>query len=290
MSGSITSVFGDSADFAAALRPVGVSTLLLTGQGRFRARLTQVTLHRLRLVAAEEKLPRIAFVVLPADMVLVAFPLGRRHSPIWGGRTSAAGEIVTFGPRQRLHARTAGPSHWAAVLLRCDDLVGYGRALSGAEPVIPPAAGWRPPPPALQQLQRLHRAAIRMAETRSASLADAEAAHGLEQLLIHAVVECMSAGVAEREPPAVSRDRDLLARFEDKLRIGSPLRVADICATLGVSQPVLRRRCREHLGISPSRYLRLHKQVSRPSGSGPGLSGPDPVYSGSDLCKIFVKG
>jgi hypothetical protein len=286
MPGSIASVFGNPADFAAALRPVGVSTLLLAGQGRFRARLTEVTLHRLRLVAVEEKLPRIAFVVLPADLALVAFPLGHRLSPVWGGRTSAVGEIVAFGPRQRFHARTAGPCHWAAVLLRFDDLVGYGRALSGAEPVIPPAARWRPPPTALRQLHRLHRAAIRMAQRQSASLADAEAAHGLEQLLIHAVVECTSAGAAEREAPAIGRDRDLLARFEDRLRIGSSPRVAELCAMLGVSQPALRLRCREHLGMPPSRYLRLHKQIPRGSGSRPGLPAPDPAPdpgSGSDI-------
>jgi hypothetical protein len=43
----------------------------------FRARLTQVALHSLRLSATDEHLPRIAFVAVPADTILVLLPRGR---------------------------------------------------------------------------------------------------------------------------------------------------------------------------------------------------------------------
>ena len=51
--------------------------------GRFRARLTQITLHNLRVSAAEEHLPRIAFAAVPADAVLVLLPIGGGPSPGW---------------------------------------------------------------------------------------------------------------------------------------------------------------------------------------------------------------
>ena len=76
MPGSVTSVFSDAKDFEAALRAEGCLGLLVTGPGQFRARLTQVALHRLRLSAAEEHLPRIAFVAVPAEMILVSLPRG----------------------------------------------------------------------------------------------------------------------------------------------------------------------------------------------------------------------
>jgi hypothetical protein len=76
MPGSVTSVFGEPEDFQAALREEGVLGMLITGRGRFRARLTQITLHRLRLSAAEEHLPWIVFVAVPADAVLVLLPIG----------------------------------------------------------------------------------------------------------------------------------------------------------------------------------------------------------------------
>ena len=60
MPGSVTSVFSEPDDFEAALRKEGARGLLVTGRGQFRARLTQITLHRLRLLHGEEQLSRIA--------------------------------------------------------------------------------------------------------------------------------------------------------------------------------------------------------------------------------------
>ena len=110
MPGSVTSVLSEPEDFEAALREDGMLDMLVTGRGRFRARLTQITLHRLRLLAAEEHLPRIAFVAVPTDTVLVLLPIGSGSSPVWGGIGMRAGEIMTIGPGQRVHARADGPS------------------------------------------------------------------------------------------------------------------------------------------------------------------------------------
>jgi len=73
MPGSVTWVFGEPKGFQAALCEDGVLSLLVTARGQFRARLTQVTLHNLRLSAGDEHLPRIAFVATPADTLLISF-------------------------------------------------------------------------------------------------------------------------------------------------------------------------------------------------------------------------
>jgi hypothetical protein len=82
MPGSVTSVFGEPSDFEAALREEGGLGLLITGRGQFRARLTQVKLHRLRLSAAEEQLSRIAFVAVPSDLIMFRYRwvIDRRRS------------------------------------------------------------------------------------------------------------------------------------------------------------------------------------------------------------------
>src|SRR5690348_1072042 len=98
MLGSVISLFSDLDEFQAALREDGLLNLLVTDTGQFRARLTQVTLHRLRLSAGDERLAKIAFVAVPADMLLVALPLGDRQPPIWDGMEMRVGEIATFGP------------------------------------------------------------------------------------------------------------------------------------------------------------------------------------------------
>jgi AraC-like DNA-binding protein len=270
MPGSLASVFGELEDFEAALREDGVLGMLITGPGRFRVRLTQITLHRLRLLAAEEHLPRIAFVAVPADAVLVLLPIGSGSSPLWGGIGIRAGEIMTLGPGLRVHARTDGPCRWGAIRLPAEHLARYGRALSGAELAVPQlVARWQPPPAARRELHQLHRAANRAVEIRSGLLADGEAAHGLEQQLINALVDCLSAGPLDEDVSA-HRHRDILAQFEDLLEMQPFLRVAEICAAVGVSDRMLRSCCEEQLGVSPSSYLRLRRmqQVHRALRSG----------------------
>ena len=264
MPGSRASVFGEAEDFQAALRADGVAGMLFTGRGQFRARLTQVGLERLRLAAVEEAQSRVAFIAVPAGMILVAFPIDGGPSPIWGGVEIRTGEIITFGSAQRLHARTVGPSHWGAVQAPEQQLADYGRVLSGTRFVVPPAARWQPPRAAARQLRDLHRAAIRMAEARMGALTDIQAAHGLEQQLLHALIECLSEGAAE-ETATGRHHRDILARFEEMFAAEPCLPMTDICAALGVSERMLRDCCKKHLGVGPSGYRRLRamQQVYR---------------------------
>ena len=257
MPGSLTSVFGEPDDFQAALKGDGVSGLLITGDGEFRARLTRIVLDRLTLTAAEEEAPRIAFITVPADTVLVTLPVGARSFPVWGGIEMQAGELVTLGPCERFHARSDGPCAWDAIYAPAKDLVEYGRALIGDEFTLPPAARWRPRSAAMRDLRHFLHAAIRMAETRSGAPTGIRAAHGLEQQLLDALLECVSAGPAGEETPGARRHRGISARFEDLLQAEPFPQMTEICAALGVSQRTLRECAKKHLGMGPSRYRRV---------------------------------
>jgi AraC-like DNA-binding protein len=272
MPASVTSVFSEPDDFQAALRADGVLRLLITGHGQFRARLTQVTLQHLRLSAGDEQLSRIAFVAVPADMILVVLPISDRPAPIWDGIAMQGGEVLTFGPGVRIHARTEGPCRWGAIRSPSEYLAQYGRALSETDLVLRPAARWRPPRAALRQLRHLHQAAVHRVEARSEVLADAETAHGLEQQLIHALVECLANGSAIEAPPATIEHRNVAARFEALLqaRLEPCLRIAEICKLLGVSAPALRAACQEQLGMGPLAYIRCRShQAKRQSDADP---------------------
>lgn len=245
MSGSVTSVFSEPDEFEGALRRDGYLRLLITGRGQFRARLTQIALHRLRLSGGDEQLSRIAVVTVPHDLVLISFPIGAAPSPIWSGVGFRAGGIVVIGPGQRVHPRTGGAFRWAVIWLPVEELIQYGRALTGAPFDIPSVARcWLPPRTPGRQLGQLHAAAIRIAETRPQALIDAEAAHGLEQQLIHVPVKCLSARLADNSLPDTGRYQDILSRFEDLLE-AQPNRnphMAEICAALDVSD-----QCNEFL-------------------------------------------
>jgi AraC-like DNA-binding protein len=256
MPGSRASVFGEAEDFQAALCADGFAGILFTGRSQFQARMTQVVLKRWRLAAVEEVQARIAFIAVPAGIVLVSFPIDGGPAPIWGGVEIRSGEIVAFGPGERLHARTVGACHWGAIQVPEQQLADYGRVLSGSRFVIPPAARWRPQRAATRQLRDLHRAAIRLAEARAGAITDLQAAHGLEQQLLHALVECLSKG-ADGETASGRHHRYILARFEDLLAAEPFLRMTDICTALDVSVRTLRECCKRHLAMGPSSYRRL---------------------------------
>src|ERR1700758_690502 len=123
MPGSVTSVFSEAEGFEAALREEGCTGLLITEGGAFRARLTKITLNRLRLASAEEELARIAGIAGPAKTVLISWPTGNTAAAVSAGMAMKSGEMLTFGSENRVHARTSGPSRWHAVRLPIIDLL-----------------------------------------------------------------------------------------------------------------------------------------------------------------------
>ena len=262
MPASITSVFSKAEDFAAALRAEGCLGLLVTGSGQFRARLTQIALHRLRLSAIEEPLPRIALVAVPAEMFLVSLPRGRGPAPIWGGIAIGADEIITLGAGQCLHMRTGGPCRWGSIRLPAAELVRYGSALTGAAFSVPSASRrWRPRPVMMRHLRHLHSAAIRLVENRSRAVVDDAAAHGLEQQLIHALVESLSKGSAIEATCATREHQDIAIRFEALLQTQPEraFRTAEICKSLSIPPRTLRTSCEEQLGMGPTEYIRRRR-------------------------------
>jgi AraC-like DNA-binding protein len=104
-------------------------------------------------------------------------------------------------------------------------------------------------------------AAIRTTRGRSGPVTSAQAAHGLEQQLIHLLVECLSVKPASMAASTMQRSSQVMARFEELIRSHpeSNLSVARISSALDVSDRLLRKSCEEHLGMTPTGYVRLHR-------------------------------
>jgi AraC-like DNA-binding protein len=262
MPSSVTSAFTEAADFEAALREGGGVGLLVTGPGAFRARLTRIALLSLQLASAEEHLPRILLVAVPPGMILVALPGAGEPAPVLGGITMGPREIMTLGPGERLHMRSYGPYRWGGIWLPASELAGYGSAMTGAAFAVPSAAPrWRLRPAISRHLRQLHSAAIGFVEGRSIALIDGETAHGLEQQLIEALVNCLAKGSAIAAAPATREHRGVAFRFEALLQAEPEraFRMEEICAALGVSAHTLRLSCEEQLGMGPIEYARRRR-------------------------------
>ena len=159
--------------------------------------------------------------------------------------------MITLGPGQRVHARSN-----EFLPVGCHPVTGrrvraIWAGLKGSGFVVPPpVARWRPPRAALRRLRHLHQAAVRTAEARSGVLADRETAHGLEQQVIHALVESLSAGPVDQETEAAFRHRGILGSFEDVLDAEPLPSITKISAAIGVSRRLLCECCNRHLGMS----------------------------------------
>jgi AraC-like DNA-binding protein len=118
-----------------------------------------------------------------------------------------------------------------------------------------------PPPGATANLQRLHPAAGYLAENTPEIIANSDAARGLEQALIGAMVGCL--GKCEvREDSVAQRQHELIMRRFRRLLEESPAQpiyIPEICRAIRVSERTLRVCCHEQFGMGPKHYLLLRR-------------------------------
>jgi len=192
MPSTITSAFSDPADFQAALQKCGVVEFIPKRTDAFQARLTQIRLIRLELLAGGERVPRLAVVTPPAGHVLITFPKKDGGIQIWDEFAVRPGELVAMSRGYNCW-RIVGPTRWGAVMMLADSLAEYSRAVFGRHAKLPgpDLSRWRPRRQVFAQLLKLHHAAICRTIRQPEAPIDAEAGRGLEQGLIAALLDSL---------------------------------------------------------------------------------------------------
>jgi AraC-like DNA-binding protein len=274
---SILATFSEADTFQAAMQAVGFLSLATTQKGRFRARFSQVTPDRLRLIAVEENLPRIAYVKVPSDRILVAFTLDKLSRQSWNGMRAHADHLIVLASGASAHAKTDGPSRWCAICLPKREFTRYADALTGGILRLPEGVSyWHARSATLRELHAIHVEAIRSVRIAADISATSEGGHGLEQQLIHALVECLSESTS-RFP--VEGDRAMTSLEE--LLLAEPNRawsVAELSSKLGMSDRLLRQSCQACVGMSPQSFVRLqrlhsvHRALRHPASSSTSVS------------------
>jgi AraC-like DNA-binding protein len=170
--------------------------------------------------------------------------------------------IVRHSEGQNYHRRSAGFASYGSMSLPVEEMATVGEAMAAVDLTPPPDAMLiTPPPAAMTRLQRLHAAAGHLAENAPEVIANPEAARGLEQLLIQALVECLSIGEASKDRPALRQHAMILRRFRRAVEDnpGQALYIPELCKAIGASDRTLRLCCQEQLGMSPKQYLLLRR-------------------------------
>jgi len=118
-----------------------------------------------------------------------------------------------------------------------------------------------PVPEAMGRLHRLTKAAAGLAEDAPAVLGHPEAARGLEQALIGAMVDCLSSAGPNEDRTTLRQHAAIMRRFHEAIeRHGNePLYVPEVCEEIGASERTLRTCCQEHLGTGPKHFLLLRR-------------------------------
>ena len=253
--------FTDPDDYTSTFRG-SEAELTIASRGQFAAKLTWVRLQSLQLQRFSDSLPRILRASHTHRRATISFISGPRQ--VWGGVELEPTQLTMHNLDQDHFQQSFGLAASGFMSLPVEDLVTAGATMAGCD-LTPPseAITFQPDPQALTRLRRLHAMAGDLAESAPEIIANPDAARGLEEVLIEALVDCLAAREERKTRLAHQHHALIMRRFWRVMEEcdGLPLYVLEICRAIRVSERTLRASCQEHLGMSPKRYLLLRRMA-----------------------------
>jgi AraC-like DNA-binding protein len=237
--------------------------ILPTRGGPFSARAIRIAFSRLWLASADETAPCIKYLTQTPARAFITFPIRPVAEVTADGIALPTMGFMRHSLGHAYHERSEGPMTRAAISLPLEDMVTAGAVIGGCD-LSPPRDTLRVTPPkrAMNRLVRLHTAATALADTAPEMfLNHPEVAHGLEQELVWALIECQSQAGGNEETWAQRCHETIMRRFRRVLdeNPDRALYIPEICAAIGVPDRTLRLCCQEHLGMGPKQYLLLRR-------------------------------
>jgi AraC-like DNA-binding protein len=262
MPSSSVQTFTDPENYAIAMRGHGTALEppVSLGRGSFAGKLTKVTFDKVWMARLSENLPRIHHATHFIDRAGFNFLLDKSCGLFANGAEILPAQIRWRGVNENYYQRTTGSLGLGGISFPIEYITSVGATITGRD-LTPPQQGstFTPTPLAMTKLQQLHSAAGAFAEEAPAVLGHPEAACGLEQALIDAVLDCLGDGEVGEDKASLRRHAAIMRRFRRTVEAHSdePLYIAELCREIGTSSRTLHVVCQEHLGMGPKRYLLL---------------------------------
>ena len=235
MPSSAVRTFSEPDDYAAAIR-AGTAKLTVTGRGQFAAKLVKIDFHRLWMQRWEESLPRVWYAVNMRGRAGLLFCTRSGSSPLLRGVEMQVDQITRPRDGEEWHQVLRGPVCFGAMSLPVEEMASLGAAMTGCD-LTPPRHRLTitPLPSAMARLQRLHAAAEHLAERAPEIIANPDAAYGLEQALLEAIVDCLGNSEVREDTVAQRQHELIIRRFHRVLEEnpGEPLYIPEICKAIG---------------------------------------------------------
>jgi AraC-like DNA-binding protein len=258
---SAVRTFDDPDDFAASFPRTDVEMTIL-GRGDFEAKIIHIDLRRLQVRRLSDNLPRVAHVADVPEQAFISFRTEPGPRLMRDGAEMLTTNIIWRRSAASYFHKSDGLASWGTISLPLEDMASIGVALVGCD-LRPPqdAQTVTLPPAALAKLQRLHAAVGQLAEDAPAVIAHPEAARGLEEALIEAMIECLGTGEYGEDRSALRQHAAIMRRFHQALeeKPNEALFIPELCREIGSTARTLQICCQEHLGVSPTRYLLLRR-------------------------------
>jgi hypothetical protein len=223
-------------EFAAAVRGADVELSVLT-PGTFTASITRVMLGSLKMMRVSESHPRIMHSTVRDDRAIFSFRTDDGAGMFRNGIEMPPGAIARLARRQSYFQRSVGPVRWSNMSLAVEDLQTAGSTATGCDLTPPRSEVFAiPVPAAMATLQRLNTAAGLIAESAPEVIDVPEAARGMEQALVGALVSCFSADDGGEDKSAQRRHRAIMRRFHAALEAEAerPFYVLEMAEAVGV--------------------------------------------------------
>jgi AraC-like DNA-binding protein len=170
-----------------------------------------------------------------------------------------------FHPRPNEMLATRSPSNepfpWASISISYELMARVGPDLAGRQ-VVPrrdDATVLRTVRMARARLLGLVKDIARLTVTTPEIADSPEGSRALADVLLDALVDCLSGGVRDPDRAAVRRHHRILGRLETVLREGGDaiLSVSGLCGAVGASERTLHEVCMNFVGMPPMRYVRM---------------------------------
>ena len=253
--------FSDPGEYYSSFRDFQYD-LTVTDGGDFAAEHVRVDLHQVRLQRYSSNLPWVAHTAIMKGRAVFALRAEPGPSLLRAGEEMQTTHIERLADGQTIYTRASGAVAWGTISLPVDALAAIGAATAGRD-LKPPVdvVTEKPPPAVMARLRWLHAAAGSLAKEAPETIANPEAARGLEHELLQALVACLTQGKEEEDTVAKRRHARVMRHFHAAVTASGnrPVYVSDLCSAIGVSDRTLETCCREHLGMGPKRYLWLRR-------------------------------
>jgi hypothetical protein len=254
MPSSAVRTFNDPDDYAAAIRQ-GTYELTVTERGHFAAKLTRIDLHWLWMQRFSDNLSRISHISGWGGRAVIAFRTEPGPSLLSGGIEMQPTNIVRYSEGQNYYRRSSGFAAYGSMSLPLAEIAAFGEALAAVD-LTPPrdAILITPLPAAMARLQRLHAATGDLADNAPEIIANPDAARGLEQALIEAMIGCLACREDRESTVAQGQHAIVMRRFRRVIEESpeQPLYIPEICKAIRVPDRTLRLCCQEHLAMGQS--------------------------------------